>query len=230
MVGCNLRFHPAIRDAKDIVEKHKVIFARAEYGYYLPFWRKGDYRKSYSAGIDGGIILDDIHELDYLYWLFGNFIDLKMVYAKVSDLEIMQEDVAEISILFQNGTTGSIHQDYLCKNYHRTLELHLGHETVKFEINPTNLAFKKEIEYFCRCVEQKIKPMNNVGEAAYVLRRIFEAKNPRCNPSTTDINQTTTEGSSGFRRKTYSGKSDRKVSTSGTSVESSSSVASSHTD
>ncbi len=53
MVGCNLRFHPAIRDAKDLVAKHKVIFVRAEYGYYLPFWRKGDYTKSYSAGEDG---------------------------------------------------------------------------------------------------------------------------------------------------------------------------------
>lgn len=183
MVGCNMRFHPAIRDAKDVVEKHKVIFARAEYGYYLPFWRKGDYRKSYSAGIDGGIILDDIHELDYLYWLFGNFIDLKIVFAKVSDLEIKQEDVAEISVLFQNGTTGSIHQDYLCKNYHRTLELHLGHEIIRFDIKPTNLAFKKEVEYFIRCVEQKTQPINGIREAGYVLRRILEAKSCCHNPS-----------------------------------------------
>jgi len=176
MVGCNLRFHPAIRDAKDVVAKHKVIFARAEYGYYLPFWRRGDYTKSYSASRYGGIILDDIHEVDYLYWLFGDIDQVKIVYGKVSNLEIKEEDIAEISMLFKNGVSASIHQDYLCKNYHRELTLHLGHERVTFKIPPTNLMYKKEVEYFINCVKKNIKPMNNIMEAIDVLSKILEAK------------------------------------------------------
>jgi predicted dehydrogenase len=212
MVGCNLRFHPAVRDAKDIASKHRVIFARAEYGYYLPFWRKGDYRKSYSAGSDGGIIIDDIHEIDYLYWLFGDIVDLKMVFGKVSDLEIQQEDISEVAILFQNGVSASVHQDYLCKNYHRTLELHLGHETVRFDIQPTNLMYKKEIEYFLRCVEQKIMPMNNIAEATNVLTRILATKeNCGNNTNKADKHQTTTQGLNGLVRKDSFGEGDRKA-------------------
>jgi predicted dehydrogenase len=49
MVACNNRFHPSLLKAKTVADTGKVIFARAEAGYFLPFWRKTDYRKSYSA-------------------------------------------------------------------------------------------------------------------------------------------------------------------------------------
>jgi len=214
MVGCNMRFHPAIRDAKDMVQKHKAIFARAEYGYYLPFWRKGDYTKSYSASEYGGIILDDIHEIDYLYWLFGKICEIRTVFGKVSDLQIKQEDIAETSILFENGISASVHQDYLCKNYHRQLEIHFAHERVRFDLPVTNLAYKKEIEYFIDCVQRKIQPQNNLGEAFYVLSAILDAKNCRNSTSPTLINQTSTQDTNGYTRKVYGGKSNRESQTS----------------
>ena len=208
MVGCNMRFHPAIRDAKDLVQKHRAIFARAEYGYYLPFWRKGDYTKSYSAGIDGGIILDDIHEVDYLYWLFGKIIDLKTVFGRVSDLEIKQEDIAETSILFENGVSASVHQDYLCKNYHRTLEIHFAHERVKFDLPVTNLAYKKQVEYWMDCVSKKVQPMNGIGEAFYILSGVLNAKNCDCSGSP-DQHKTSTESPNGYIRWNNAGKGNR---------------------
>ena len=205
-----MRFHPAIRDAKDLVQKHKAIFARAEYGYYLPFWRKGDYTKSYSAGADGGIILDDIHEIDLLYFLFGKIVDLKTVYGKVSDLEIQQEDIAETSILFENGVSASVHQDYLCKNYHRTLEIHFAHERVKFDLPVTNLAYKHQVKYFMECVQNKKQPINGIGEAYYVLTAVLIAKeNSGNNPSPTLVNQTTTESPNGHRWEDYARESYR---------------------
>jgi len=208
-----MRFHPAIRDAKDLVHKHKAIFARAEYGYYLPFWRKGDYTKSYSASEYGGIILDDIHEIDYLYFLFGNIVEIKTVYAKVSDLQIKQEDVAETSMIFGNGVTASVHQDYLCKNYHRQLEIHFAHERVKFELPPTNLMYKKQMEYFISCVEKKNKPMNGIGEAFYVLSAVLSAKGGSDYTSPSNFNSSTSESSEGYFRKNYVGTGDRAVST-----------------
>lgn len=210
MVGCNMRFHPAIKDAKELVQKHKAIFARAEYGYYLPFWRKGDYTKSYSASIYGGIILDDIHEIDLMYYLFGKIIDLKTVFGKVSDLDIKQEDIAETAILFESGVSGSVHQDYLCKNQHRTLEIHFAHERVKFELNPTNLMYKKQIEYWMDCVRNKVQPMNSIGEAFYLLTAVLNAKEGLSNnPSQTLVNQTSTESPNGHRWKDYGRESNR---------------------
>jgi predicted dehydrogenase len=214
MVGCNMRFHPAVRDAKDMVQKHKAIFARAEYGYYLPFWRKGDYTKSYSASEYGGIILDDIHEVDYLYWLFGKFVDMKTVFAKVSDLNIIQEDVAETSIIFENGVTGSVHQDYLCKNQHRQLEIHFAHERVRFELPPTNLMYKKQTEYFLDCVQRKTRPMNGIAEAFYVLSAVLLSKDGCHHSGKINLNQTSTQSPNGYSRKEYAGKSSGESSTS----------------
>lgn len=216
MVGCNMRFHPAIRDAKELVQKHKAIFARAEYGYYLPFWRKGDYTKSYSASEYGGIILDDIHEVDLLYYLFGKIVDIKTVFGKVSDLQIQQEDIAETSIIFENGVTASVHQDYLCKNYHRQLEIHFAHERVKFELPVTNLAYKKQIEYFIDNVKNHTQPMNGIGEAFYVLSAVLNAKNSNNSSGSVNLNKTSTQSPNGHRWEDYARESNRESETSHT--------------
>ena len=176
MVGCNLRFHPSIIKAKTIANSTKVLFARAETGYYLPFWRQSDYKKSYSASEYGGIVIDAIHEPDYLYWLFGKFKHLKVVCDKVSDLEIQKEDIAEIGIIFESGVSASVHCDYLMKNYHRKLDLYLPHEVVSFKIQPTNIMYKKEVEAFIRCVESGTQSLNPVSEASYVLKTILEGR------------------------------------------------------
>lgn len=186
MVACNNRFHPSLLKAKAIAETGKVIFARAESGYFLPFWHKTDYKKSYSASEYGGIVLDDIHSYDYMYWLFGKFKELKTVTGRVSDLEIKKEDIAETSIMFENGVAGSIHCDYLMKNYHKELSLYLPHEVITYKIQPTNLMYKKEIEHFISCLEKGIMPVNTIREACYVTRKVIESLGD--NSGTLDLN------------------------------------------
>ena len=47
---------------------------RIEIGEYLPGWHTyEDYRRMYASRADlgGGVVLSQIHELDYVYWLFG---------------------------------------------------------------------------------------------------------------------------------------------------------------
>jgi len=187
MVACNNRFHPSLIKAKSIANTGKVVFARAEAGYFLPFWRKTDYRQSYSASEYGGIILDDIHSYDYMSWLFGNIKDIKTVCGKVSNLEIRKEDIAETSILFESGVAGSIHCDYLMKNYHKQLSLYLPHEVITYKIQPTNLMYKKEVEHFIDAVEQNIQPMNGIEEASNLLRQVLTSCGNYTSP--TNINK-----------------------------------------
>lgn len=81
-VGCNMRFHPGIKKVKELLESNaagKIMTAHIETGSFMPEWRPGiDYRKTYSSRHDmgGGVVLDAIHEIDYVLWMLG---DVKMV-------------------------------------------------------------------------------------------------------------------------------------------------------
>ena len=69
MVGCNLRFTSEVKSINPSAKYISVYL-----GYNLKKWRPGtDHLKSYSANksLGGGILLDAIHELDYLYSKFG---------------------------------------------------------------------------------------------------------------------------------------------------------------
>lgn len=76
-VGCNMRFHPGVQILKAQLEALRPappLLFRAHFSHYLGNWRPGqDYRATYSAKASegGGIILEGIHELDYLGWLSG---------------------------------------------------------------------------------------------------------------------------------------------------------------
>jgi predicted dehydrogenase len=116
-VACNMRFHPAIKSIRENLDLiGRPLFARAHYGNYLPDMRLGvDYRTLYAASRKqgGGAVLDGIHELDYLTWLFGSVGTVLCHAQKLSDLEIDTEDYASISLRHISGVASEIHLDYL---------------------------------------------------------------------------------------------------------------------
>jgi len=126
MVACNYRFDEGLLRVKRLVEDRAigtVLSVRAEFGFYLPLSHPyEDYRETYPAkrGSGGGLLLDRTHELDYLRWIFGEIMDGTCFYTKRSHLEIETEDVAEILIFFESGVLGSVHLDYLQREYRCT--------------------------------------------------------------------------------------------------------------
>jgi len=129
VMGYNLNFHPQIKSIRKILNDGllgRVLGIRAEFGYYLPSWRPNiDYRKNYSAQkkLGGGIILEDIHEIDYLFGLFGEIKKIFSFSDKISDLEIDTEDYVEATLWFKNGIIGQLHMDFLQRSYSRTLKI-----------------------------------------------------------------------------------------------------------
>jgi predicted dehydrogenase len=129
LVGCNYRFHPAMREMKRLVDEGiagGLISARAQFGQYLPDWHPWeDYRQGYSARreMGGGIVLDRVHELDYLRWLMGNVKEVCALTGRLSNLEIDSEDTAEILLHFESGAIGSVHVDYVRRNYDCRMEI-----------------------------------------------------------------------------------------------------------
>jgi len=97
----------------------RTLAVRAQVGEYLPGWHKyEDYRQMYASRSDlgGGVILSQIHELDYLGWLFGMPSRVYTCGGHLSDLDLDVEDVA--SSVMQIERDGSVlpvhlHQDYV---------------------------------------------------------------------------------------------------------------------
>lgn len=198
MVACNMRFHPCLRLMKDYLMKKKLgaIYSIAhEFGYYLPFWRpKQNYRTNYAAKrlTGGGIILDDIHEFDLLFWLndFSPVIESSFIYGHVSNLQIKTEDTCVASFKFKNNVIGSVRCDYLQKHYARSCKIIGEHGSLTWDFNDnrvllgdlkgvrelyavknyeTNSMYLDEVKYFLTCVTRLRQTVNTIDSAKIVL-------------------------------------------------------------
>jgi len=140
MVGFNLRFHPGLQAVKALLAEGaigRVTSARVQVGQWLPDWHPDeDYRRNYSARRDlgGGVILDLIHELDYICWLMGPVARVGCMAGTLSSLEIETEDTAEILLQFSAGAIGCVHVDYVQRVGSRTCSL-IGEEgTIELDL------------------------------------------------------------------------------------------------
>ena len=126
-VVCNMRYHPAVALLRQYLgEIGRPLFARAHYGNYLPDMRPGtDYRTLYCARREqgGGVILDAIHEIDYLTWFFGPVERVMCEAGKLSDLDIDVEDYAALCMCHSGGTRSEIHLDYVQRTKRRGCEI-----------------------------------------------------------------------------------------------------------
>jgi predicted dehydrogenase len=125
MTGYNLRHHPNLLDAKQILDGNQigtVKCARFFFGYNLSLWRPAvDYRKNYGAikAQGGGVILDVIHEINCITWLLGDVAEVSCMMGKLSSLEIDTEDAAAIHLKMKSGAIVELHLDYIDMAYDR---------------------------------------------------------------------------------------------------------------
>jgi len=171
MVGCNLRFTPEINQ---IDPNSKYI--SAYFGYNLQKWRPHtDHLKSYSANkhLGGGVLLDVIHELDYLYYKFGDIENISYIKNKLTNITNDTEDLVVGRIEFKNGTIADFQLNYLSTEYQRYYDI-LNNDTLnRVHLNINNSMYTKEIEYFLDCVKNKKFCMNSFEEANKLLSYII---------------------------------------------------------
>ena len=201
LVACNARFLPGLLHVKDMIKRGKigkVLSVKAHCGYFLPYWHpKSDYRKEYSAQkrLGGGVIFDDIHEIDSLISFFGKVDEVFCFADRISTLKIDTEDIAEIFLKFKKGVVAQIHLDYLQKAYRRyyefigdngTIVMDVISQSVKWyspkskkwrekifhrELTTRNEAmFINELKHFINCIRGKEKSVNDVRSARECLR------------------------------------------------------------
>lgn len=121
-VGYQNRFHPCIKKAKELLRNNvigRVVKVSAEIGENVKTWHKyEDYRSMYACRkeLGGGVVLSQIHELDYIISFFGMPESVYAVGGKLSNLDIDVEDVADILMKYRIGgieVPVSIREDYL---------------------------------------------------------------------------------------------------------------------
>jgi len=199
MGGFNLRFEPGLGFLKQHVDPADVAFVQIESGSYMPAWRPNtDYRNTYSANksMGGGIILDDIHELDYACWLFGYPESVHCRSGRFSSFEIDVEDTADFQFNYPDKSV-TIHSDYLQKRYCRrckiclrngdTIEWEFGNHVIQYcdgketvfsyrETFDINTMYMQEMQVFFDHVTDRSPPESDIRNAAKILEIALKAK------------------------------------------------------
>jgi predicted dehydrogenase len=199
MMGFQLRFNPIIKYLENILKKKspigRVLNAHIHHGEHIKdFHPYEDYRISYVAikKLGGGVILTQIHEIDYLLHLFKDydFKNISFISSKVSNLDLNVEDVFSANFLLKKnnnkilcsmnlnflerpkkrkiyliGEKGSIN---VCLNSQKVLILKNNKTTVKKFIFKKNDIFIKEIKFFL----SKIKSKNSISKSLNLFNGI----------------------------------------------------------
>ena len=186
-VACNLRFLDCLQYLKAGLAGQRVNEVNAYCGSYLPAWRPGtDWRASYSAnaGLGGGVHIDLIHEIDYLWWLFGKPEKVWHTFRGVSSLDIPACDYANY-VMEYPGFSTSVILNYYRRDYKRTLEVLTDTDTWLVDLARNSVTkngkavyqseqtfadtYLAQMRHFTDSIESGEK-MNDITEAFEVLK------------------------------------------------------------
>lgn len=173
-VACNLRFLHAIQNLKNILKNERINEVNAYCGSYLPDWRPGqDYKKGYSANkeMGGGVHIDLIHELDYIYWLFGEPKTTKSFFSNQSSLEISAYDYANYLWQYE-GFSASIILNYYRRDSKRNIEIVTNNNTFFVDLL-SNRIYKNDEKIYAS--EQKISD-TYLDQMNFFIDNIFNKK------------------------------------------------------
>lgn len=210
MVGCNFRFYPPIQKIKQLIVNEsvgKIISVQCENNSYLPDWHPSEnYQKSYAAkdSKGGGVTLTQIHELDFLTWIFGNYKEIHSLVRKRSKLKITSDDISVSIIELKNKIILELHLNYFSRPFYKRIKIrgtngiiywNSKQNTIKVFNNkkqewsiipiPDNYLLTKksvnqmyidEIKYFLKHVNTRKQPMNNLREAISILETALKIK------------------------------------------------------
>jgi predicted dehydrogenase len=204
LVGYDLRFDPGLSRIKTLLDDEcigRCFSIQAQVGQYLPDWHPWeDYRQTASASSKkgGGVILDLVHELDFVTWLLGPVTEVSCIAGKVSALEIETEDTAAMILKFRSGAIGTIHLDYLQRVPSRTCRIigekgtilwdYFGKQVLLYDskdLSPMrfeypesqrNDRFVEEMRHLLGCIAGEVEPRVDIETASRSLKLALTAK------------------------------------------------------
>lgn len=211
LVGFQMRFHPCLRRLRELLGQSllgqsrigAVLAVSAEIGEYLPGWHPyEDHRRMYASRreLGGGVVLAQIHELDYIYWLFGLPRRVFALGGNSGSLGIDVEDVASVLMEYVvDARTVPVHlqQDYLQRRPARRCKIVGDRGSIVADFNALtvdvfdgapaaeaysfagfdrNDMFLDELRHFFACIRGEESPLVPVREGAQSLRMALAAR------------------------------------------------------
>ena len=207
-MGYQLKFNPIILKLKNLLKQEiigDIWYANIHHGENInDFHPYEGYEHSYAARKDqgGGVILCQIHEIDYLMYLFKDYkIKIQNSYSnKVTDLKINVEDSFTSTLLLiknKKKTICDIHLNFYERPKKRSIEflgklgkitcdLHSG-DVIVFKNNITkkykfkfdrNKIFIKQMRYFLNAIkkDKKIEKSYDVINGINSLKLALQLK------------------------------------------------------
>ena len=191
-VACNLRFHPCIMYLKNTLDKNINLINEVNIycGSYLPNWRPTiNYKDVYSSQKNkgGGVHLDLFHEVDFIYWIFGQPDTIYNHLSNKSTLNIDSYDYANYLLGYKNFNISLI-LNYYRIDKKRCIEIVFKDETlfidllsckitndngiIIFEDNNFDIlnTYKDQMKYFIHHLRNKTIPMNTLEESINALK------------------------------------------------------------
>lgn len=151
-VGYDLKFDPGLNKVKELLDNKtigNIISVQAEVGQYLPDWRKGTNHKdgmSAKVNLGGGVMLDLIHEFDYLQWLLGTYKKIVGFNKKIEHLDIETEGIAVAIFETNKGVLGMLSLDYIQKELNRNAKFIGDFGTITWDYVTAQVKWKSHTD------------------------------------------------------------------------------------
>ncbi len=182
-VACNLRFHKGLIEVKKLLKGKRIEEVNIYCGSYLPDWRPNvDFRQVYSANkkMGGGVHIDLIHELDYLYWIFGEPKNTRALFKNNSSLNITAYDYANY-LWEYDRFCASVILNYYRKDAKRTLEIVTNEGTYELDLIKNEITYGDKVifdeaqEVYDMYYNQMLFFLNDILKAGKKFNPIQEA-------------------------------------------------------
>ena len=191
-MGFQMRFHPLLNKLKDMIDKKEFgDIYRIEVHHcnsIYNFTNGRDLSNFYALREEngGGVLLSQVHEVDYLTWIFGKLYPVAAIYGQY--LNIPNSDVEDnITILSNLELTNTcipviLNLDFLSKIPTRTLKIYGTEKTETFDLMDKSVVwndlFYNEIEAFIGLINgKKQENLATLEDGIHSLEYVMDIKN-----------------------------------------------------
>lgn len=126
--SCTMRFHPAIKKIKELVDANvigKILAFNYHCGMYLPDWHPWeDYRTFYVSKKETGACREIVpYELTWIVDVLGGINTISCMKDKLMALDVEIDDAYQILMKFESGVLGHMLVDVISRVPYRELKL-----------------------------------------------------------------------------------------------------------